>query len=724
MEQKDNLVPELEDVDLQPVPQEEQEEVSLDLDEILKEFSGPVEEDPVEQLARLEENTPIQEDTIRFEPTPEPLKDTVEFEPVSEEAAAAQRVSSDTVEFEPVEQPAAVTDDTRQFEPVSGSEETVEEMDRKDRERLEELQKPTGEEPFSEKWEPEYEQPMGEYVPEPAIIYHPRSRLKELKRKLIEGPEKRYYALQDQGFGKLYFAIFLCILTVITSVGISVLSGAGLILENRPKLMVFSQLFLMLMAALLGSYQLLEGLTDLLKGKFTLATMLVLSFIACCADAVICLGTLRMPCCAAFSLQVLLAMCRTAQKRSTEMGVMDTMRKAVRLDRLAAQKDYYEGKTGFLRGDGQVEDVMDTYYTTSAPERFQNICALITLLLSLALAVLAYIRYGISTAVQVLSVGLLAGVPAVSYISMSRPMAILEKRMHKLGAVLCGWRGVKGMKTKALLVVDHRDLFPDGMVKMNGVKFFGSRDTDEIVAYAAALVCADGGGLAPLFEQVLESRNGRHYQVEALRSYDNGGIGGEVCGEPVLVGMLPFLKDMGVEIPDGLRVDQAVYVAIDGELCGLFALSYERAGAVAEAMRTVCGCMGLKLLLTNMDFMLTKSFLRAKFGIRPKKLLIPGYEQCRVLRDKTPDEDALPLLVTTKEGLGPVAFGVTGGRALHTAGWMGAVLQLLAGLVGLGIVAVLVLKGGMHMLTPDNLFLLQFAWLIPGILIAEWTRTI
>lgn len=720
MEEKDNLVPELEGVDLQNIPDTEQEE--LDLDEILQEFSGPVEEGPVEQLAKIEENEPAVEETVRFEPVKEPVEETVRFEPVTEDTVEMPAVTdSDTVEFQPVEQTGS---DTVQFQPVGANAQTVEEMDRQDRERLEELQKPTGEEPFSEQWEPEYEQPMGEYVPEPAIIYHPRSRLKELKRKLIEGPEKRYYALQDQGFGKLYFAIFMCVLTVMTSVGISVLSGAGLILEDQPKLMVFSQLFLMLLAALWGYNQLLEGLADLFKGKFTLNTMLVVSFAACTADAVICLKTLRMPCCAAFSLQVLLSMCRTAQKRSTEMGIMDTMRKATRLDRLAAQKDFYEGKTALRREDGQVEDVMDTYEVTSAPERFQNICALAALVLSIALAVLAYVRYDLGSAVQVLAVGLLAGVPAAAYISMSRPMAVLEKRLHKLGTVLCGWRGVKGLKGKAVLTVDHSDLFPEGMVKMNGVKFFGSRDTDEIVAYAAALVCADGGGLAPLFEQVLQSRNGRHYPVEALRSYENGGIGGEIFGEPVLVGLLPFLRDMGVEIPDGLRVDQAVCVAVDGELCGLFALSYERAGAVAEAMRTVCGCAGLKLLLTHTDFMLTKSFLKAKFGIRAKKLLIPGYEQCKELKNKPSDENAVPLLVTTKEGLRPVAFGITGARALRTAGWMGAVLQLLAGLVGLGIVAVLVLKNGMSMLTPDNLFLLQFAWLVPGVLISEWTRTI
>ena len=44
MEEKDNLVPELEGVDLEISPDAEQDEATLDLDEILKEFSGAAEE--------------------------------------------------------------------------------------------------------------------------------------------------------------------------------------------------------------------------------------------------------------------------------------------------------------------------------------------------------------------------------------------------------------------------------------------------------------------------------------------------------------------------------------------------------------------------------------------------------------------------------------------------------------------------------------------------------
>ena len=51
---------------------------------------------------------------------------------------------------------------------------------------------PKKEEPYSENWEPEYEQPMGEYIPPQPLVLHPRSKLHELKRKLVAGPERRY----------------------------------------------------------------------------------------------------------------------------------------------------------------------------------------------------------------------------------------------------------------------------------------------------------------------------------------------------------------------------------------------------------------------------------------------------------------------------------------------------------------------------------------------------
>ena len=687
---------------------DEQERQEYSLEDIMKEFGAEPEQEaaqPPEEESPVSEELPAEETEEEAEAS---LEETVVMEPVEakETQPDEQTVTADTIRLDPSQLPQGKLNDAQ---PIDDEDVQVQPAEEK--------------EAFTEQWEPEYEQPMGEYIPAPHIIAHPQSRLRELKRKLVAGPEKRYYELSEIGLGKLQFAIFTALLVTLISAGISVLHAMDMVSPERAKLLVFGQLFLMLMAALPGSFQLVEGLTDLFRGRFSLNTLLVITFIACFVDAVFCLDSLRVPCCAAFSLEMLMSLWSAYHKRHTEMGMMDTMRRAVRLDKLALAEDVYDGRAGLLRGQGQVEDMMDTYQDVSTPEKVLNWYALGALIVSVGLGITAGIMHNAVTGVQVLSVSLLAAVPASTFITLTRPMCVLQQQLHKLGAVLCGWQGVRGLCGKRVFTLSHEDLFPAGAAKLNGVKFFGSREPDEIVAYCTALVVADGGGLAPLFTQVLESRNGRHYDVENLRAYP-GGIGGEVCGEPVLVGLLPFLRDMGVDVPEGIRVNQAVCISIDGELCGLFAVTYEKTKYAAAGLTALCSDRKIRSVLTNGDFMLTASFLRAKFGINPKRLTVPEHEQCQILREKQLPEDAPALLLTTREGLAPLAIGTVGARALRTASILGVVLHMAGGIVGLAVMGYLTVCGRMDLMTPLNMFLLQLVWLVPGWMITQWTKTV
>jgi len=319
---------------------------------------------------------------------------------------------------------------------------------------------------------------------------------------------------------------------------------------------------------------------------------------------------------------------------------------------------------------------------------------------------------------------LLAAVPATAFIATTRPFAILQRRLHRLGSVLCGWQGVKQLCGKVIFPVRNEDVFPLGTTRMNGVKFFGSRSTEQVLAYAAAVVAAENNGLAQLFQQVLDSRNGRHYDAENLRRYDNGGIGGTVLDEPVLMGSLTFLKEMGVDVPEGIQVSQAVCVAIDGELCGVFAISYEKTRSATAGLSTLSSYRGLNPVMVDGEFMMSESFIRSKFGIKNKRLQFPSEETRMILRSIQPDENAEAALLTTVDGLAPVAFCVTGARALRTSCNLGVALHMIGGILGMGVVLTLVILGALHLLTPANMFLYQLVWMIPGWLVTEWTRSI
>ena len=605
----------------------------------------------------------------------------------------------------------------------SGAQPITEEDDEAPEDAPEEISGQQSDEEFDDQWEPEYEQPMGEYVPPQPILFHPQSRLRELKKKLVSGPEKRYYELTEKGTGKLQALLFITFAIALLCIGSTVLYALGMVQEDRMRLMIFGQLLAMFLCALLGSFQLIEGLADLVRGRFSLNTLLIFSFILCCADGFLCLQELRVPCCAAFTLQVFLSLFDTLHRRRTEMNQMDTLRRASNLTAVRTASDTLEGKKVFVRDEGQVEDFMDSYRTRSVPEKIRSWYAIGALIAALAVGITGFFLHGLSAALQIAAVTLLAAVPASFFICLSRPADILQSRLHNLGTLLCGWKGICSAAGRSVFPLRHSDLFPAGYVKMNGVKFFGTREPDEVVAYGTSLIMADGSGLAPLFEQVLESRNCHHLSAQNFRRYD-GGIGGEVRGEPVLVGTLPFLRDMGVEIPEGLKVSQAICVAVDGVLSGLFAISYEKTRSASAGLHTLCAYRGLQPILSDGDFLLTHGFLRAKFGPHTKRITVADTQLRATISQLEPDKEAPAAILTTQQDLAALAYGITGARALRTASLLGLIVHMAGGIIGIGIMLTLTLIGALNLLTPLNVMLYQLVWSIPGLLLTEWTRLI
>jgi hypothetical protein len=649
------------------------EKPEFDLDEILKEFSG---EDLPEMPVDLDLAAPLEE-------AEEEPRDTIRLDQIRK-AVKSATVTEDTVPFQPVEQ--------------------------------------AEEEPYVKTWEPAYEETPEEFAAQQPIIFRPKNRLRELRQKLVDGPERRYYALSEVGTAKLQASIFLHILLLMVALGGVVLYAMNLVGDSRMRLLIFTQLLSMLLSGLLGCYRMMEGIGSIFKGRFTLKSLLAFTFLACCIDGVRCLGSLQMPGCAVFCLQMLMAQLAEKQSREAEMAMMDTLRKATNLYSVYKVEDYHEGRPGYATGEGQVEDFMEHYAKPSAPEKAVHVFALLTLLAGVAVGVYAAMTYGPDQGIRFGTTVLLAGAPAGVFFSMVRPLAVLEKRLHKLGTVLCGWKGIRQEKKAAFFPLTHEDLFPAGSIKLNGVKYYGSASPDTVVAYTASLIAEDGGCLTDLFLHTMESRGGYKFHVENFRCYENGGIGGELGGESVLVGTLGFMRHMGVEMPQNLRLPHAVCTAIDGTLCGVFALAYNRTKGAAAAMQSLCDHGKLRPILVGNDFVLTESFLKSKFRAKARRVVFPERDVREALAVKELPREGNVIALSVREGLAQKGFAVTGARVLRSAWKAGAIVHIFAGALGVAMIAALAVTGSDWLISPQNLLLYNLLWLIPGWLITEWTR--
>ena len=230
-------------------------------------------------------------------------------EEIPEEEEHDAMLSQETIRLDDLQEVFAMTS-TREFTPVGDEEDVTDETIRLDditRDAILEelLAENAPEEPETVNLEDEYDEEGFVTMP---LIFLPKQRLRELKRKLVAGPEKRYYELAEQGVGKLQLAMLVCLAVIGLSAAAAALYGMDMVPENRMKLMVFGQILAMLIGALMGCQQMIEGVCELFRGRFTLNTMLLVTFLACCADAVLCLQELRVPICGAFTLEVFMAL--------------------------------------------------------------------------------------------------------------------------------------------------------------------------------------------------------------------------------------------------------------------------------------------------------------------------------------------------------------------------------------------------------------------------------
>ena len=672
---------------------EDTKEYTLDdLEDIIREYSS-------HRLPNLEESEQPSGDTVRLGKTAQDtvrLGDTTADTVRLDSGAARKQAEQDTKPLPDLDE------DVRVYQPAK-----------------KQPKKPVS--PYSETWEPEYDAPMGEYPHQEPIAFPPKNRLHLLQEQLEKGPQQRYADLSQKSISRLQAGIFLHLVLFLASAATALLYYQ--VDSQRLRLMVIGQIVFMLLSGLVGGLRLREGVTDMLERRFRLNSLMAVSFLVCCLDGLLCLKTLQLPFGCVFSLQMLMAQWAEYQKRQTEMSQLDTLRKAVDLTAVVKTEKYYKGQPAYQTMEGHPEDFMDHYREETGPEKTLCRYALGAVALGGVLAIVTAILHGVAVGLRVYAAALLAAVPASAFISIQRPMAILEKRMHKLGTVLCGWRGLQNIEKQGFYPLHYGDLFPENHVKLNGVRFYGERNINTVVSYVAALMTADGGSLAGPFEQLRASRNARVCRVEELISYPDG-IGGQIDGLSVVAGTLEFMENMGVALPEGARIPHAVYAAVNQSLCAVFAVSFTRSKSSASGLRTLCDSNHVRPILVDFDFILTGPFLEQKLGVSARRMQFPDCATRTKLAEKKPADGATAIALATRGGLAQRAYAVTGGAALRSAWRAGAAVHILGGGIGFLAVAILALQGSLFLLTPYNLLLYGCVWMVPGLLVAEWTRSI
>ena len=505
----------------------------------------------------------------------------------------------------------------------------------------------------------------------------------------------------------------ICLIVTAVNLLLAVYNGLGLHwirgFENVAAMGVIC--LLLLVTAMAVSWDVLAaGFKQIGKADYGPEALTALLCVLAIPETVFAIRALRLPLCAPISLVLLCALWALDRKeqalRQSAQTVLHAGYEAVSVRRISEAWNGADAAACAPAEPGVFEAMLEAEDPLYGAARwFVPAAVLLTALLAAVGAIIGRVNF-----LWLWTAMLLAAAPLGGILSFSLPFSLVSGHLSHARAALNGWYGARVLRRCEALFVEDEALFPGQALRLSGVKVFGGFTSAQVMQCCAALLEAAGCHIASR----LNVSGDNVLPVQALRLYDEGGVGGEIGPESVLAGTWSFMKQMGVHMEEGTRIRQALYVSIRGELAGLIALRYEAAPKVAEALQRLSGAAAPALVLTGTDMLITPGLLRAKFRLPLKRLVSLPLRKRQELPQ--PAADAVPGAVLSKSSLDSYAAAALGARTLVGVTRAELILGGLAALGGIALAFLLAITGKMDALNCARALAFAGAWALISLL--------
>ena len=516
----------------------------------------------------------------------------------------------------------------------------------------------------------------------------------------------------------------LCLILLYISLGYGTLPMLGAM--KNLQVCAGMCLVLELSVMMLGLDVFTTGLLTLVRGRPGLEALVTCSCIFSALDALIILlgGPERgLPFCAVSALSMA---CALLSSRLRCRGLARSFRAAASAAEpwsVTAEEGVLENNAVLIKSRRSIRGFVRRSQEPDISEDAYSLAAPILLVAALVLAFLATVCRGqAGDFFHCLSALIAVSASFSAFLCFPLPFAVTARALAGSGAALAGWAGCADIGESRRIVVTDEDVFPPGNVLIDTIRILEGVYTDKVISYAGSVIAASGCGMAPAFIELMRRNGCAMQQVENFSCHKGGGLTAIVRGEQVFVGSSSFMNLMGIRLPQSQMSKTSVFVAISGQLVGVFAIRYVPTASVQEALVTLLRSRGGDPLFAIRDFNVTPLLIKQRFRMPTEGFAFPAFPERYRISALGASENALPAALLSRNGLAGYVEAVQGGRRVYNACRLCLLVSLLGSVLGELLMFFLCAGASYDSATVSNMLIFMLLWLVPLIIVTLGLR--
>ena len=164
-------------------------------------------------------------------------------------------------------------------------------------------------------------------------------------------------------------------------------------------------------------------------------------------------------------------------------------------------------------------------------------------------------------------------------------------------------------------------------------------------------------------------------------------------------------------------MQSALYISVNKELVGVFALTYQPSPDTKAGLNSVMHSSGLTPILATRDFMITPALVKKRYKVSVDRMEFPVVAERIKLSAEEAGSRGRQGALMSKESFLSFAGAVGSGRLLRRVVHSAVALAIFGGIVGILLMAALTYLGSSAALSAWNLLLFHLIWSVPTLLI-------